>query len=243
MSVHTNSKLYRRFDGFRNTSFLWEGLLNDLQIFEKAELAISEHPQVNASPTIRLGKLVEEFVLFEMAQDESIKILQSNIQVFRERITIGELDCLINKSSANTHLEIVYKFYLYDPSFTEELDRWIGPNRKDSLVLKLRKLKEKQLPLLHQPETIKILDHLHIDSSQCIQQVYFKAQLFVPYQAITSTYPLVNKDCIKGFYIRQSELRLFEELVFYIPAKLDWLAEPYTDVEWLSAKYCFSDSF
>ena len=43
------------------------------------------------------------------------------------------------------HLEIVYKFYLYDNTIgTSEIDHWIGPNRNDSLREKLEKLKSKR---------------------------------------------------------------------------------------------------
>ena len=33
------------------------------------------------------------------------------------------------------HIEMQYKFYLYDESFENEIDRYIGPNRNDTLVL------------------------------------------------------------------------------------------------------------
>jgi len=56
------------------------------------------------------------------------------------------------------HLEIIYKFYLYDPSIgLTQLDHWIGPNRRDSLVKKLTKLKQKQLPLLYHPLITQLL--------------------------------------------------------------------------------------
>jgi len=52
------------------------------------------------------------------------------------------------------HLEIQFKFYLYDAALgTTEIDHCIGPMRKDSLNEKLSKLKEKQLPLLYANET------------------------------------------------------------------------------------------
>lgn len=228
-------QMNRRFDGFRTTPFLWEGLLEGLKMFAASELSAIDYPVIDSSSHIRLGKLTEQFVLFELDQDESVQILVSNVQVFRERRTIGELDCLIKQSAVNTHIEIVYKFYLYDPSIPTELNRWIGPNRNDSLVLKLKKLKEKQLPLLYHPETAKLLQELESNATEFKQEVYFKAQLFVPLNSLESSYDLVNKDCIIGFYIRQSDLALFPNHTFYIPSKLDWLLEPHLDVEWLSA--------
>lgn len=226
----------RRFDGFRNTPFLWKESLEGLTMYASDILSIIDYPTINSTAHIRLGKLIEQFVLFELEQDASVQVLKSNVQVFRDQITIGELDCLIKKLEVHLHLEIVYKFYLYDPSIPTELDRWIGPNRNDSLVLKLNKLREKQMPLLYRPETTKLLNELYLTPTDFQQQVCFKAQLFVPYNSSESSLPLINNDCIKGFYIRFGDLRHFTNYTYYIPAKLDWLVEPYAEVDWVSSQ-------
>lgn len=227
-------QINRRFDGFHNTPFLWKELLEGLEMYRVDNLSTIDYPKIDSTSHIRLGKLIEQFVLFEMAQDESIQLLKSNVQVFRHQITIGELDCIIRQFEVNIHLEIVYKFYLYDPSIPTELDRWVGPNRNDSLVLKLKKLKEKQLPLLYHPETSNLLNQLNIKPADIIQRLYFKAQLFVPYDSLESPLQFVNKDCVKGFYIRHNDLMLFTNQSYYIPSKLDWLVEPHLEVEWIS---------
>ena len=50
----------------------------------------------------------------------------------------------------NFHLEYSYKFYLFDHKLEQPfINCWIGPNKKDGLNQKLKKLKENQLPLLH----------------------------------------------------------------------------------------------
>lgn len=230
-----SSMMNRRFDGFRNTPFLWNGQLEGLVAYELSPVEVVNHPQVNTSPGIRLGKLVEEFVLHELKTCDSVQVLASNLQVFKDRITIGEIDTLIKNTAKQIHLEMVYKFYLYDPTYPEEIDRWIGPNRKDSFVLKLRKLIGKQFPLLYRPETVRLLKEHHLEASQFEQQVYFKAQLFVPFGEIKHQYPLINNDCIKGFYLRVHELAKFDHCTFYIPTKLDWLSDPHTGVNWLTS--------
>lgn len=226
----------RRFDGFRNTPFLWEELLEGLKMFGINDLPIIYYPKIDSTSHIRLGKLIEQFVVFELEQDESIQLLKSNVQVFSKKITIGELDCLIKQLDVNLHLEIVYKFYLYDPSISTELNRWVGPNRNDSLVLKLNKLKEKQLPLLYHPDTAKLLNELNIKSYEFKQRVYFKAQLFIPFHGTESSFEYVNNKCIKGFYIRPGDLKFFTNYTYYIPTKLDWLVEPHLDVDWISTQ-------
>jgi len=70
---------------------------------------------------------------------------------------VGELDCLILRDKKPIHLEVIYKFYLYDASVGDtEIAHFIGPNRKDSLIEKLTKLQEKQLPILKQ--TLNLAD-------------------------------------------------------------------------------------
>lgn len=223
-----------RFNGFHNTPFLWEGSLEGLLMFKKTDLKISGYPKINVDAHIRLGKLVEQFVLFELGQDDSINVLKSNLQVFDKGTTVGELDCLLTQLASNIHLEIAYKFYLYDPLIPDELDRWIGPNRKDGLVQKLKKLKERQLPLLHHQDTVRVLEELKLIPDSFAQQLYFKAQLFVPFDRKGSVLPLVNNECIRGHYIRSRDLNHFSHNTFHIPSKLDWLVEPHSDVSWLS---------
>lgn len=256
MSPSETLQMNRRFDGFRNTPFLWKEFLEELKMFATSQVSINDYPEIDSTSPLRLGRFIEQFVLYELEQDDTIQILSSNVQIFHGKRTIGELDCLLKQSAGkqtaldqssikqssakpptdNIHLEIVYKFYLYDPSFPNELNRWIGPNRNDSLVLKLKKLKEKQLPLLHHPETAKLLNELEVKSTEFKQRIYFKAQLFVPLSSLESMPKSVNKDCITGFYIRPKDLALFTNHTYYIPTKLDWLVEPHLDVEWIPAQ-------
>jgi len=227
---------YRRYTGYQRTPPLWKGKLEGLTMFSPTTSPASTHPEVPQVSHMRLGKLMEQFVLNDLQAHENIQLLSSNIQVFLGQTTIGELDCLLKQSGVPIHLEIVFKFYLYDPALPQELHRWIGPNRNDTLIFKLKKLKEKQLPLLHAPETAPLLKTLGLSPAAITQQVYFKAQLFVPFQIRDAVYPLINPDCIMGFYLRPHELGQFKEYSFYIPDKLDWPIEPHMEVEWVQAE-------
>ncbi|MFT5266553.1 MAG: hypothetical protein ACI8YQ_005318 [Polaribacter sp.] len=221
-----------QFDGYAQTPMLWEGELEGLNTFVNMVHRTGHYSALDDTKHIRLGKLIEQFVLFELGQNESISILKANVQIFKDQITIGELDCLHQYLDQYIHLEIVYKFYLYDPSFPDELDRWIGPNRNDSLVQKLKKLREKQLPLLYAPETKTYMDKWGLDSSVFIQQLHFKAQLYVPIEMMGKEFSLVNNACVAGFYLLQNQLTDFQNHTFYIPGKLDWLVVPHSGVPW-----------
>ena len=223
----------QRFEGFLKTPVLWKSNeLYNLTQFEIKQAAISFHTAIDSK--LRLGKYVERFVSHQLASDHTIEMIAENIQISRSKITLGELDCLIYLRGNPIHLEIVYKFYLLDPSAnSNSLDCWIGPNRKDSLVEKLEKLQQKQLPLLYSKECREYLKSLHLETEAIEQQVYFKAQLFVPLSIRTVINSNINSDCVAGFYLHSSEIVQFKNAKFYIPAKKDWLIVPHTNVDWL----------
>ncbi len=224
-----------QYEGFLKTPFLWHGKgVLDLFQFEKKSIKSTSFSNVILQK-LRLGKLVERFVSFELQQDSSIKILLENIQIQEEKRTLGELDCLLLKNDKPIHLEIIYKFYLYDKTIgSSEIEHWIGPNRKDSLVQKITKLKDKQLPLLYSNQCKPYLEKLNLASEKIEQQIYFKAQLFVPLCDFKKEFDLINNDCIYGFYINTKELNQFKDCKFHIPNKHNWLVKPHTNITWLN---------
>lgn len=220
--------------GFLNTPNLWLNTSGfKMQQFEitKSISAVSNLE----NHKLRLGNLVERFVSLQLKQDDRVSILVENIQIRKDKITIGEIDCLLKQNEQPIHLEIVYKFYLYDATVgTTEIDHWIGPNRKDSLIQKLAKLEEKQLPLLYHNCTKPVLEKLDVQVEEIQQQVCFKAQLFVPFNNQNIPFKRINASCVTGFYITQKELPQFADCQFFIPEKLDWLIDIPTHHLWQS---------
>jgi hypothetical protein len=222
-----------RYKGYQNTPTLWNDSLLGLDQFDIPSSNQSQIKEQNKK--LRLGLLVEQFVFASLINIESTKIIGTNIQVIQDKKTIGELDCLILEENKPLHIEIVYKFYLYDSSIPgAEIDKWIGPNRNDSLKQKLTKLKAKQMPLLHHPRSIELINDLGYNSKNFDQRVHFKAQLFIPLGQNEQIITEVNSSCIRGTYITLKELGFFVKNDFFIPAKLDWLIDPHPDVIWLS---------
>lgn len=229
-----------QYEGFLKTAFLWKNnAVFELQQFE-IPLAFKRFKTI-IDPKLRLGKHIERFVSFQLEQEENITIIAENIQIQQDKITLGELDCIITKDTIPIHLEITYKFYVYDNSIgNTEIEHLIGPNNKDSLIKKLIKLKETQLPLIHSNECKHFLKQKDIDSRKIQQQVYFKAQVFIPLKEKVS-FKILNNDCIRGFYIRNNELEIFKECRFFIPQKKDWLIEPIAAVNWITFD-CFTET-
>lgn len=230
----TTKQIQQHFDGFLQTPCLWKK--NDVFDLHQFQIQQKSEPinfPINAK--LRLGKYIERFVSFQLIQDESTELLVENIQINKDKTTLGELDCLLIKYDKLIHLEIIYKFYLYDASVGNvETEHFIGPNRKDSLVEKLNKLKHKQLPLLYSKECKSYLRRINLNVEDIEQQVYFKAQLFVPFADKEVQLKKLNQKCVSGFYIYQHEIRQFSDCKFYIPTKKDWLIIPHANVEWLS---------
>jgi uncharacterized protein len=223
-----------QYEGFLNTPLLWgDSPFEELNQFEIPPTDIASFDELTPVK-IRLGKLVERFVYHELRSHKSVSIIIENLQVIDNKITIGEIDCLLKYMNQLIHLEVSYKFYLYDESLGKlESEKWIGPNKRDSLVRKTSKLKSKQLPILFHKETIRILKKINIDIAEIIQLVYFKAQLFVPHLRKPSLLPQVNNNCIKGFYIKKSQLNQFNDHTFYIPSKINWIIDVHNNVNWV----------
>jgi len=222
-----------QYEGFLKTPQLWEGSLLGLQQINL--------PQINTLQLTtsilqkRLGHRVEQFVFHELENNTNCQITATNLQIIENKITLGELDCMLQYHNISIHLEIVYKFYLYDQTVgNTAIEHWIGPNRKDSLIDKLTKLKNKQLPLLQHPTTQLTLKNININIEKMKQQVYFKAQLFVPIHLLQHSFLTINKECISGFYISFSKLSTLKNNFFYIPTKLEWLIKPHQNTQWIS---------
>lgn len=233
-AMDTKSKqLQLQYQGYLQTPLLWDKQavfgLHQLEVPKQKTLIFNRKTADN----LRLGKLVEQFVSTELGALKEIGILAENLQVQHGKQTIGELDCIMTYDNTPIHLEVVYKFYLYDDSILDsEIDRWVGPNRNDTFIKKLTKLKEKQLPLLYNPHTKSILEGLNLKAEQLTQRVLFKAQLYVPYKSSTIKFEPLNEACVYGFYINVSELNQLSDCKFYIPSKKDWLIEPHPQVHW-----------
>jgi len=192
----------------------------------------------NLSTQYVLGKRMEIFLKEILKLSKNHEILINNVQIFRDKLTLGEIDYIIHdlKKGELIHLELVFKFYIYDPSYRNEFERWIGPNKKDSLQQKINKLNQKQFPLLQEPETEETLAKHNIVSSEIFQKVCFKANLFVPRSLINKQLPIINNDCIVGYYIHSEEFKAleFQHQDYYIPRKQEWAILPEHNSTWYS---------
>ncbi|WP_037321487.1 DUF1853 family protein [Salegentibacter sp. Hel_I_6] len=236
-------RVEKQFEGFINTPALWESTFQAIQQFELPEIdgtlsknIVEELPSL--STNFVMGKRVERFFEWIIRQNPRYKLLAENIQISRNKITLGELDFLLKDliTQKAIHIEMVYKFYVYDPSFSVEMQRWIGPNRKDTFLQKSQKLKEKQFPLLFNNETKDLLDSLGLTPLEILQKSCFKANLFVPKQLQEQQFPHINNKCIVGTWLHFKDFKdiAYRNFQFYAPKKQDWPILPKHGDTWFN---------
>ncbi len=230
------NNLKNQFLGFLNTPLLFERLHNLSQIkLDINEIEKFDFTKLNITDNLPLGKRIERFFKFYIEQSSNYELIKSNIQIIHNKETLGELDFLLYDKMAKKylHIEHIYKFYLYDESFSDEIERFIGPNQNDSFSKKLEKLKNKQLPLLFKKETQNYLEN--IDISAIEQKVCFKGNIYVPIDLIDKEIPILNNSCIRGFYINREEFfkqKQFREFEYFLPSRDDWIIDCNTNKIW-----------
>jgi hypothetical protein len=208
--------------------------ITGLQTFNLSELNLATDLEFQLPTNIRLGHLAEKIVSELIKSSSNYKVLYENIQVIEGKQTIGEIDFIIEelKTKALIHMELAYKFYLFDPNISyEAINNWIGPNRNDSLKEKLEKLKRKQFPLLYHTRTKSIFNTIEIKEAS--QALCLLASLFIPYEYKASFNPIYEK-VIKGYYLNFKTFTSLDNSAknYYIPSKKEWGMDPSENEIW-----------
>lgn len=233
------NKILLQFLGFLNTQLIWKTSQLPYPLYHLKPIPISTLPETfELNPSMVLGKRMEVFFTYHITHYSNQEILAHNEQIIFNKKTIGELDFILKDSLTGkvSHIELVYKFYLYDPAIPEDHACWTGPNRKDSLDKKLQILENKQFPLLFKKETRPLLEKLKIQASEVHQELCFKAHLFVPKDLENISFDSINPKAISGFWIRSTSFTEAEygDALFYSPKKADWPIEPKFNNNWKS---------
>jgi len=187
---------------------------------------------------LRLGHLAERVVSELIKKSSNYEVIYENVQLNVNKRTIGEIDFIIRHvdTLTITHLELAYKFYLYDLAISSDpIKNWIGPNRNDSLREKLEKLKEKQFPLLYSDSAELKLNKVKID--QISQALCFLVSLYIPYGYKEKLNP-VYEQAIKGYYVDMETFLKCDHSgkSYYLPLKIEWGIDPSTNDTWMDIK-------
>lgn len=202
--------------------------LSDLEINREVDLPIPTH--------LRLGHLTEKVVAELIRSSTNYDILVENLQVLEDKITVGEIDFIVQhrKSMALIHVEFAYKFYLYDPTISEKpMHNWIGPNRNDTLVEKLDKLRHRQFPILHHQHTKSSLGK--IDLQNASQALCFLVSLFIPYDFDGKLEPHFAQ-AVVGYHMNYHRFNSLDHsgATYFLPIKTQWGMDPSKNSRWFS---------
>ncbi|TDD97461.1 DUF1853 family protein [Flavobacterium cellulosilyticum] len=202
--------------------------------FELSDLHIQKELDFILPTNIRLGHLAEKIVSRLIQSSLNYTLVYENVQILEHQKTIGEIDFIIEdiKKKQILHLELAYKFYLFDPNISSEgIHNWIGPNRNDSLIEKLDKLNTKQFPLLYHPCTALQLEN--IDVKTISQALCLLVSLFVPYDFKTKLDSDYQK-AIKGYYFNFETFNNLDtsDKLYFLPPKTAWGIDPSENKIW-----------
>ena len=205
-----------------------------LPTFSLTQLDVSKKLIFSLPTNVRLGHLAEKVVSETIKLSKNYNVLYENIQILKEKKTIGELDFIIQEvvKEELMHLEIAYKFYLYDPSISSEVVKnWIGPNRNDSLYEKLEKLNKKQFPLLYHNETKSRL--AIVNANEISQALCLLVNLFIPYRCKEDFLPVYQR-AVKGYYIDYETFGSLDNSHknYFIPPRKEWGIDPSENEAW-----------
>lgn len=232
-STHVNTK--SRIKSVLESESL-DPSITGMKSFDLSNLSLNSDLDFELPTHVRLGHLVEKIVSECIRASSDFQVLHENLQLIEDKMTIGELDFIVQdaRSKEIIHLELAYKFYLYDPSIsTDPIKNWIGPNRNDSLDLKLSKLKEKQFPLLHHNQLKSMLEGL--EAANISQALCFLVSLFMPFEHKLNLSPEYEK-AVKGYYLNHKTFadQDHSKKWYHLPEKKEWGIDPAENNDWSS---------
>jgi len=215
---------------------LWKGYRFGLDQFEVATEGIEKMDFPEIPSNRRLGHQVE-FIFGQLLKaDSRYDLVAESIQVTDQKKTLGELDYILYdyELSQILHVELTYKFYLLDRSIPEPFAQLVGPNRSDTFLKKLAKVRERQFPLLFSDAARAELRKFSIKAEDVEQRVAFYGHIFTPIDDRELDIEGLNEGCVVGNWISRNRFDAdrFGEYDFYLPSKSEWLHLPHDDMPW-----------
>jgi hypothetical protein len=174
----------------------------------------------------RLGNHYERLwhALLELAPD--VEILGRNIKLYREGVTLGELDLIVRTAEGSiAHVELAIKFYVGRPELatsdapTSPHTAWWGPDPRDQLAHKVDRLLRHQLPLAAALDLAR--EPYPRPDFSC---AWLQGQLFMPAFATMPAAP--DAADTVNIWCRQSDLARLGGAQWRVMQHKQWLAPP-----------------
>ena len=182
-----------------------------------------------------LGTYFEALWEFFLEQHPDFELKYKNLQVFEERLTVGEFDFIFwdRRQNRYQHLEVAVKYYLgvinesqckQEVNNCSLMSQWIGPGTRDRLDLKYQKLIQKQSQLGYTDAGRQLLANKGIDEIE--SQINLLGYLFYPLDLSIGAPENADPNHLDGFWIRLSRLDELAKIsgLWAIVDKPHWLA-------------------
>lgn len=210
-------------------------VLAGFDLFER-EKNLPVYTSVKFPERLVFGKKMEVLFSHYIRSSKRYELLAENLQIRNEETTLGELDFLIRDKQELEilHVEMACKFYLNRPGLNnEKMACWIGPNGRDRLVDKMKKLRERQFPMLHHSAVGEQLQKLNVEPTAVKQKLFLPGILFLPKSQETDS--KLNADPVQGYWLSTEDFieSDFSNSQLAIPAKENWLLDPSLNKNWL----------
>ena len=224
------------------TSITSEYVLNDKLVLPKYFLKIDEvvfnnwligldkSPEklilfIEENHSKRLGRYFENLLHFYFIFHPNIEVLEFGKQIFKGKITIGEMDfILMNKSTKEVvHLETAVKYFA-KKKWESDFKYFICPNGTRNFGDKLDKTFSKQLKITEREETKTFLmqsGYWPLKSYHFIKGILF----YHPSEIVGFSHENLNPNHKKQWWIYYNEINTLSEVSkFKIVHKLKWLS-------------------
>ncbi len=209
----------------------------DNHIFDKWLLDLDKSPSkliefVETHHSKRLGRYFENLLHFFFLFHPNIEVLEAGKQIFKGKITIGEMDFILKnkKTKEIIHLETAIKYFAKEKG-KSDFKYFICPNGTRNFGDKLEKTFSKQLKITERDETISFLresKYLPLKSYHFIKGILF----YHPDEIVDFTHERLNPKHLKSWWIYENEINTLNETSKYkIIHKLKWLSNEVEDDE------------
>ena len=179
-------------------------------------------------PHFRLGRQAERLLAFWLARRPGCTLVAAGLEVAVQGRVLGELDVVFRDPRRGLiHWDAAVKFYLRSEE-SVAWDAYIGPNPRDRLEQKLRRVIDHQLPLSRDARTRATLA---IGDQPLLSEAFLKGWLFYPadsdWAAPAFTPHGVDPAHGRGWWLRHGASEVpcaARSSRFLLLARPDWLA-------------------
>jgi len=169
----------------------------------------------------RLGIYFEQLLSFYFTEYPRFELLAKNLQVNNEQRTLGEYDFIIfdQQNQQHYHVEVAVKFYVGLQYLDVDIKKntpllnwhlWVGPNKKDTLAIKLNHLLKHQLRLSETEAGQHALNSIQLGAEQLKPKLLMTGCLYAPHSTI-STEPAVKSPQYSQHHLKDCSIWVNKE--------------------------------